>query len=486
MIIRNGSPQKSLKSVVLFPFDDYSIPFQDGVELQLVSHSIGCGGTKIVLGLGEEGAPDSARVVYYGSVHKVGDELWMWYLGQDKTPGWFERVCFAKSVDGYHWERPNLGLVEYRGNRDNNLVDLNQGQHHVQACVVYYEPDAANPQHRFKMLFQSRKYRSQFAAAYSADGLTWAEFPNNPVGKWLEMAGGTMFDGRYHVTGQGGNHVGGFRQLVTYVSYDFQHWSRASCRGLRRSNIPPRPPAFGSNAGEQVHLGAALWNRDNVIIGFYGQWHGHPSNDRRLLTMDLGLAVTNDGLHYREPIPDFPIVRAAEDSWDVPPFGHTSVHFPALIQGQGFENIGDETLFWYAPWPEQDSDGVRIANWPRDRLGYFRSFSGRRTASREESHFVSAPIDLEGQPARLCLNVDGLSEYTQVRVEILDEQFNPLPGYTRDLCTSPDSSGFCQPVAWVGRERVTDVAGPIRVLVNFRGIRPEDAKVYAVYIEQAS
>jgi hypothetical protein len=485
MLIRNGGPSNSLENIVLFPFDDYSIPFQDGVELKLVPHTTACGKTKIVLGLGEEGAPDSARVVYYGSVHKVGDELWMWYLGQDKTPGWFERVCFAKSVDGYHWERPNLGLVEYHGSRDNNLVDLNQGQHHVQSCVVFYEPDDPDPQRRFKMLFQSRKYRSQFAAAHSADGLTWSEYPGNPVGKWLEMAGGTKYNGIYHIAGQGGNHVGGFRQLVTYISYDFERWSRASCMGLRRSNIPPRPPAWGFNAGEQVHLGAALWNRGNVIIGFYGQWHGHPSNDRRLLTMDLGLAVTNDGLHYREPIPDFPIVCAAEDSWEELRYGHTAVHFPALIQGQGFENVGDETLFWYAPWPEQDSDGVRVANWPRDRLGYFRVFASRRAASSKGSHFSSAPIDLEGKPARVSLNVDGLCEYTQVRVEILDEQFNPLSGFTGDVCVSPSSSGFRQLVAWKDREMV-DVEGPIRVCVSFCGIRPEDARVYAVYVEEAS
>jgi hypothetical protein len=39
MIIRNGGPNNSLENLVLFPFDDYSIPFQDGVELKLVPHT---------------------------------------------------------------------------------------------------------------------------------------------------------------------------------------------------------------------------------------------------------------------------------------------------------------------------------------------------------------------------------------------------------------------------------------------------------------
>ena len=37
------------------------------------------------------------------------------------------------------------------------------------------------------------------------------------------------------------------------------------------------------------------------------------------------------------------------------------------MQGQGFENVGDETLFWYAQWSEQKSDGMRLAVWPRAR-----------------------------------------------------------------------------------------------------------------------
>jgi len=483
MIIENGGPNLSLKEVVLFPFDDGSIPFQNGVELQLVGYSTPCGRTKIVVGLGDENAPDSEKVVYYGSVHRVGDELWMWYLGQGKQDGgWFERICFAKSRDGYHWEKPNLGLVTYGGSKDNNLVDLNQGSHHVQSCVVYYEPDDA--ERPFKMAFQSRKYRNRFATAYSADGLTWQEYPENPVGYPFEMAGGTKFNGRYHLTGQGGNH-GRMRQLVTYISHDFEHWAEASCRGLHRHNVPPRPVLSGGSVGEQVHLGASLWNRGNVILGFYGMWHGHPSNDRRLLTMDLGLVVTNDALHYREPIPDFPIVAAAEDGWQEPPWGHTAAPFPALIQGQGFENIGDETLFWYAPWPEHDSDGVRVATWLRDRLGYFHSYFTSRTTGRGMPHFVSAPIDLEGKPVRVFLNVDDLDQYSTVSVEVLDEQFRPIPGYGAESCFAPPSGGLRQPVRWQGRETVEHADGRVLLRVNFGGVRPEDARIYAVYVEES-
>ena len=59
-----------------------------------------------------------------------------------------------------------------------------------------------------------------------------------------------------------------------------------------------------------------------------------------------------------------------------------------------------------------------------------------------------------------------------------------MSGSRRAVCVSPGSSGFQQPVAWQDRETV-DVQGPIRICVNFRGVRSEDGKLYAVYVEEA-
>lgn len=493
MRIESSASRKSLEEIVLFPFDDYAIPLQRGARLQLNSHRATCGRTRIVLAPGPPGASDSEHIAYYGTVVRIGDELWMWYLGQgpDESDGvgetWFQRVHFAKSRDGYHWEKPNLGLVEYRGGRDNNLVDMGEVGH-IAACVVFHDERDPDPMRRFKMAFEDRRYGGRFAVAFSPDGISWRESPSNPVGPWLEMAGGARIDDMYVLSGQGGKHIpGGGRQFATHISYDFENWSIASALGLQRVNVAPRPAVFGKDAGEQIHLGAGLWNRGNMIIGFYGMWNGHPSNDRRMTTMDLGLAVSHDGLHYREPIPNFPIVSAAEDGWQLPPHGHQNLNFPSLIQGQGFENIGDETLFWYAPWPEQKSDGLRIASWERDRLGYFQAYLGGPFAKpgEDDPHIVSAPIDLEGGAARLSLNVDRLNAYGGVSVAILDERLNPLAGYTHADCNPPTESGYNQLVTWTANDAVSSPTGRIRIRIDFTGIRFEDVRLYAIYLNAA-
>ena len=484
MKLQNSASSASLDSLALFSFDDYAFPLQRGVELQLNSHRATCGKTRIVLPPGPPGASDSEHVAYYGTVIRVGGELWMWYLGQGAGDKWFQRIHLAQSVDGYTWTKPNLGLVEYRGGRDNNLVDL-PGAGHITACVVFYDPDDPLPERRFKMAFEDRRYRARMAVAFSSDGLRWTESRHNPVAPWLEMAGGTVIDGMHVISGQGGKHIpGGGRHFATHISYDFENWSVASALGMQRVDVTPKPRVFGKDAGEQIHLGAGLWNRGNVIIGFYGMWNGHPSNDRRMTTMDLGLAVSHDGLHYREPIPNFPIVSAAEDGWQEPPIGTQTLNFPSLIQGQGFENIGDETLFWYAPWPEQESDGVRVASWERDRLGFVSAYMGGPFAPADERdpHIISAPIDLEGQAARLSLNADRIGEHSALSVEILDEWLNPLPGYSHADCIPPSQAGLAQPVRFGDNDAIRCSAGRIRIRVDFKGIRFEDARLYAVYL----
>ena len=171
------------------------------------------------------------------------------------------------------------------------------------------------------------------------------------------------------------------------------------------------------------------------MLGFYGQWHGPVCGDRRLVAMDLGLVISNDGvsaaapspfsvcyrglkdagctqLHFREPVKDFRAISAAEDDYaeqagknfrgqydapsesSAPALGLRCwfffneklllpVHFkfPAIVQGNGFENVGDSTLVWYGAWPEDSADGVRVAKWQRDRLGYLEARCPRCASS---------------------------------------------------------------------------------------------------------
>lgn len=66
-----------------------------------------------------------------------------------------------------------------------------------------------------------------------------------------------------------------------------------------------------------------------------------------------------------------------------------------------------------------------------------------------------------------------------------DHAFRPVPGCDRDTRQGPAGSGLAQPIAWQGHDVIDGVTGPIRVRVDFGGVRPEDVRLYAVYLDPA-
>jgi hypothetical protein len=78
MNITPNGKQENLDEIVLFPFDDYALPLQQGVRMHLNSFRAPTNRARIAVGLGGPGEPDSLICAYYGTVKRVGDEFWMW------------------------------------------------------------------------------------------------------------------------------------------------------------------------------------------------------------------------------------------------------------------------------------------------------------------------------------------------------------------------------------------------------------------------
>lgn len=466
--------------IVLFPFDDNAIPFNKSLLLTLIpgdksSKDDPKHPNKPVLSPGEKGSPDERRVYFAGTIIKVGDEYRMWYAGYDREAN--RQLCYAVSKDGLNWDKPKLGLVEYKGNRDNNLLTLDGQIVKSALFLVIYDPEDPDPAKRFKMAREMDPNNS-VKVAFSADGLSWKSAAGDKFVVAGEPSGLVKHDGLYYLNAHAGairHPVPGAskRTMQTFVSADFENWTQAAHMSFRRDNIPPRPPTdFEFNRGEQVHTGASIWDRGNVFLGFYGQYHNE-TNDRRTSIVDIGLLVSPDALHFKEPIPDFKIV---------PSFEEVDRAEPRLTQGMAFENIGDRTLFYYGIWTEVNRDGptgVRVATWPRDRLGYFRVAPNNKGA-----HCISAPITPPRDGAQVYLNASGLSEESQLSVEILDNKLRPLPGYTAEDCTPiKEKSGFRIPISWKEHTDLGTQKTPVRIRVNFTGRDAEEARLFAIYVQ---
>jgi hypothetical protein len=467
-----GSP--SLTEAVLFGFDDRAFPFQNHVQCQLIPAR----NPKLVLAHGPEDSHDEV-LLYYGTVIRIGDTFHMWYNG-NQGPRQNDvniervncRICYATSKDGVNWDKPELGLVEYKGSKKNNLVDLIEPTL-WSTFAVLHDPEDPDPTRRFKAAYEARiDGQLRFCVAFSEDGFHWVRFKKNPVGPFLEMAGITKHQGLYYVNGQAFGHRPLFvRRLVTFASADFEHWSACGALGLDRGPDVLGPSMVDdAHQHEEVHLGAAMWHRGNVIVGIYGQWHGHPSGDRRLVVMDLGLALSHDAIHFHEPIPGFRFIPAREQPKSPMNVG------PALEQGQGMENLGDQTLYWYSLWRGTEGSGVRLATWEKDRLGMLQPF---RQAGAQA---ISCPVRIVEGNSKVYVNASGLGPHSQLRISLLDEGFRPIPGGSGADAAVIRQDGLRSPAKWKMGEVLTSGQGVVRFSVDFEGVRPEDCRLHAIYV----
>lgn len=166
----------------------------------------------------------------YFTLFQDGDRFRMYYRGghwdvEKKREAHPEFTCYAESSDGVTWHKPKLGLFEFRGSKENNIVWAGEGTH----CFTPFKD--ANPacpaESRYKAL--SGSYQRGLHAYHSADGLKWqrtrpeavitdGDFDSQNLAFW-DAERQLYVD--YHRKGRAG-----VRDVMTATSTDFVQWSQ--------------------------------------------------------------------------------------------------------------------------------------------------------------------------------------------------------------------------------------------------------------------
>ena len=128
-------------------------------------------------------APCEGNISYYHTVFRDGDIYRMYYRGghhgargsHPEATG-HQVVCYAESADGKVWSKPNLGLHEFAGNKDNNIIWTGIGQHNF-APFLDSNPDCP-PESRYKAIGHGKGGLYVFQ---SADGIRWSLIKDKPV-----------------------------------------------------------------------------------------------------------------------------------------------------------------------------------------------------------------------------------------------------------------------------------------------------------------
>jgi hypothetical protein len=259
--------------------------------------------------------------------------------------------------------------------------------------------------------------------------------------------------------------------MINFASADFTHWQQAGSISFWRHDLNKR--ADFSVAGSQVHLGASIWHRRNVLLGLYGQWEAAEGDQNFNVRMNLGLIISNDGVVFREPVRNFPFIPWGKERSDWKTI--------RLLQANAFVNHGDTTYIWYGGASDKTGKSIAIesnaevglATMPRDRFGYLRPTDA-------DAVLISQSLPAVDGMVEVAVNVEGVSDAARLRIELLDSAFQPIDGFSGEKSAFVTKSSLRGPAVWTTGP-LAAVKGAHRIRIAFEGEQTKNIRLYGVY-----
>lgn len=410
----------------------------------------------------------------YLTVREEEGRLRMWYICRDAESR--PNVAYAESQDGLHWTKPNLGVVEYEGSRENNLVGMTSLE-----GVVFQDPNAPPPE---RYAYVTHVFGEGMVRFYSPDGLRWDRDAAPLLRLGADTQNVTLWDAR----------------LGSYVLY-LRGWHRAPDKKLYRKVVRTTVP----NLTSPIPVGPSpkslyLWGKDKApVIG---------DEFPTVLAAD-----------ERDP-PDTDVYNMSAQVYPIDP--HWYVGFPSFFHHEGsmsngrleVEFVGSrDGIAWHrydrAPYAAPGPAGSASANMVFMGTGLivrgdeiwqygtgFHSKHGDVEARRRKTDgvifryvqrvdgFVSLDFDVAGgrittmpvkaDGPRLLVNVD-TGALGSLRVGLLDTGGKPISGFSVDQCDVIRTNSTHADVSWKGGKGFSQLAGR-EVKLEFSGSR---AKLYS-------
>lgn len=183
----------------------------------------------------------------YGKIIFDGEKYRFYYRGCGGNDGVWKTEngdhyvwCVAYSYDGKTFEKPNLGICEYNGSKDNNIIEMHDDYHLDNFSIMLDESPNCTPDAKYKALKGSKLNGERCLIYYkSADGLHFEQvkvldvkgffdsmniaFYDKTIGKYrLYMRDFHPLDENNRIEYEKENHV---RDVRLCLSDDFINWT---------------------------------------------------------------------------------------------------------------------------------------------------------------------------------------------------------------------------------------------------------------------
>jgi len=411
--------------------DNHLIDRMDGVSLKL--HKPEAQDVALVCD-----APWEGNTSGYFTLFQDGDLYRCYYRGTHhdeatKKGGHKETTCYAESKDGITWTKPKLGIVEFNGSKDNNIILIGEGCSNF-SPFKDTRPDCP-PESRYKALASTgdnstRKLKPSLQAWHSADGLHWSRMREQPVisAGSFDSQNTAFYDaelGAYRAcwryftggyTDERGWKPKGVRAIRTATSKDFLTWENQA------------DLAYGKDAPEvQLYTNAIrpCARAPHLLLGFPTRYQPKHSQ------VEPVFMTSRDGVNFRrweEPL--IPITAPKDRDWN-----RSNYMTIGVLSLPGKE----KELSVYASEAYYQGPGSRIRRFSYRVDGFVSA------ATTTKGGLITKPLTFAG--TKLTLNLLSKGE---TRVEVQDENGKAIPGFALEDCTPLKGDFIDESVSWKG------------------------------------
>jgi hypothetical protein len=421
-------------------------------------------------------APWEGAFCGYPTVIKDGDTYRLYYRGLPKARAdgsTSESTCYAESRDGIQWTKPNLGLHEVHGTKDNNCI-----LHHAAPYSHNFSPfldtrPGVPPEERFKAVGGTAK--SGLVAWASGDGIRWRKLREEPVFRkgafdsqnvafWSEAEQCYLLYFRVFTAGTADDKVWqpkGYRTVARTTSKDFLEWTE------------PERMTFGETPPEHLytnqthpyfrapHLYVALPMRflpgrkvlTDEQAAALGVQKGYASD-----TAETVLLTSRGGNRYDRTVLEG-FIRPGHD------LGNWASRAGITALGVVPTGPGEISLYKQAHYAQPSAHLLRYTL----RTDGFASVN----APFQVGEMVTKPLTFTG--TELVVNFS-TGAAGGIRVEIQDADGKPLPGFALAEAVETIGDEIGRVVRWKGGSDVSALAGkPVRLRFVMK-----DADLYAL------
>ena len=457
--------------------------------------------------------PWEVHIGGYNTVIKEDGLFRMWYdfIPPENDPSGITRgVAYAESNDGINWVKPDIGLVEICGNKNNNVVipripNAPRGETEGGTVLLDTNPDCL-PDERYKFWTKirgipdedtARGMTGAFWQMYSSDGIYWNVYPDRIDTAACDTQNVPFWDDRinkYVGYGRTRNPYKGFkvRGVGRIESTNFHDWSemeevfRAEEDDWRMIPSPECADRIGGYVDVYTNAASKYPYAEDVYLmlpSFLYHWecvelvsgHGDEAQDMHINypdTSDIRLLTSRDGISWDQAPGKQPFLRVGLSG------GSRSRQ---LYTAPGFIRVKDE-LWNYCYGSNKNHSGqfdTGTSDNTSDRIkeGIFINKSRLDGFISVDLPYgggwiLTPPIKFTG--TELELNID-TSAGGLASVEIQDINGNIIDGFSNDECEPINGNSTSMKVRFKNKKNLLNLSvKPIRIKVT-----AYDTKLYS-------